>query len=590
MGWISSPCRCRLPRQISLNPSSRRSIHKASALPILHIPKSSIYAFGETPPADPVLRDVSWTIQPNEAWAVLGSGSGSSKTALFEALAGHRRLHPPPPGGLFPFLQGRDSHDEVRTVSFAHRPSSAGGEFYDYTARYGAVRDEDKKTLRETFFPETARPLHKLAMPDLLKPSGESGPVADYEQERAKHEWFEELTQRLDLGRLLDLPVIALSNGQTRKARIAKALLQHVELLILDEPLTGLDTPTRTLLLSFLHALHTLDSPRSPHIILGMRIKDPLPDWISHIAVVRGDRTLLTGKKENVLRESYLPVHGASASSPAHEHRRTHGDEVIRISDLSVSYGPRDVLKSINWTIHRNSRWHLMGANGAGKTTLLAMLTGEHPQSYSQSRRLSLFGRPRSQWPTPQLNARIGRVSPEIHNAFPRRYAMTVWDAIGTGFEGGFVPRGRRRVGFFDGVDLQEGGELEQWRVSRMHDVLAALGPRAWRGYISKDAAITDEDLAFAKRAFVDLSPGEQSIVLLMRALVGQPPLVLLDEAWAGMDDGMVQAARRYLSGEGLTESQACVVVSHWEDEVPWNREDGVRRFLLRDGEGVEVS
>lgn len=321
-----------------------------------------------------------------------------------------------------------------------------------------------------------------------------------------------------------------------------------------------------------------------------MRTKDPLPDWVSHVALVHDDRSILTGKKQDVLREPYLPSHGASTSQLAHSQRRKHGDELIRISDLSVSYGPRSVLKSINWTIHRNSRWHLMGANGAGKTTLLAMLTGEHPQSYSQSSRLHLFSRPRSQWPTPQLSARIGRVSPEINNAFPRRHAMTVWDAVGTGFEGGFVPRGRRRVGFFDGVDLQEGSEVEQWRVSRMHEVLAALGPRAWRGDVVTSTTLADEDQAFSKRAFVDLSPGEQSIVLLMRALVGQPPLVLLDEAWAGMDEGMVQAARRYLSGNGVTDSQACVVISHWEDEVPWSREDGVRRFLLRDGEGTEVS
>ena len=59
-----------------------------------------------------------------------------------------------------------------------------------------------------------------------------------------------------------------------------------------------------------------------------------------------------------------------------------------------------------------------------------------------------------------------------------------------------------------------------------------------------------------------------------------QPPLVLLDEAWAGMDEGMVSAARRYLRHDGgLKEGQACVVISHWEDEVPWGWEDGVRRL-----------
>ena len=63
-----------------------------------------------------------------------------------------------------------------------------------------------------------------------------------------------------------------------------------------------------------------------------------------------------------------------------------------------------------------------------------------------------------------------------------------------------------------------------------------------------------------------------------MRALVGRPPLVLLDEAWSGMDDGMITAERRYLRGgfaggyhgmSGIGEKQAVVVITHWEDEVP---------------------
>jgi ABC-type molybdenum transport system ATPase subunit/photorepair protein PhrA len=91
---------------------------------------------------------------------------------------------------------------------------------------------------------------------------------------------------------------------------------------------------------------------------------------------------------------------------------------------------------------------------------------------------------------------------------------------------------------------------------------------------------------AFARRPFAALPAGVQSIVLLMRALVGRPPLVLLDEVWAGMDDGMILAARAYLRGDGVGDEQAVVVVSHWEDEVPWSVEDGVKKFRLEGGAG----
>ena len=187
----------------------------------------------------------------------------------------------------------------------------------------------------------------------------------------------------------------------------------------------------------------------------------------------------------------------------------------------------------------------------------------------------------------PHLHAHIGRVSPELFNAFPRRTGMTVWEAIGTAFDGGFVPRGKKRVGRAeDGGELEEGGEVEKWRLGRMWHVLEGLEPTAWAG--TNEKTVVE---AFAAKKFVDLPPGEQSIVLLMRALVTRPPLVLLDEAWAGMDERMVLAARKYLrDGDGLQDGQACVVISHWEEEVPWGWEDGVRRFQLVDGFGKEIT
>lgn len=132
-----------------------------------------------------------------------------------------------------------------------------------------------------------------------------------------------------------------------------------------------------------------------------------------------------------------------------------------------------------------------------------------------------------------------------------------------------------------------------------MREVVSALGPRAWRD-VDADVRVADEeprsggawaevDEAFARRAFVGLSPGEQSVVLLMRALVGRPQLVLLDEAWAGMDENMIRAARRYLRKGGVGHDQAVVVVSHWEEEIPWMTKDGLYTFKLQDGIGTQI-
>lgn len=180
----------------------------------------------------------------------------------------------------------------------------------------------------------------------------------------------------------------------------------------------------------------------------------------------------------------------------------------------------------------------------------------------------------------------VGLVSPELFDAFPRRAGMSVWEAVATGFDGGFVPLGKHGVGLGVMQPLDEDGVRQ--RVQRCWEVLGTLGPVAWGATeateVDQRRRITEE---FKDCAFVDLSAGEQRMVLLMRALVGRPPLVLLDEVWSGMDEGMIRAGIKYLREGGVGQDQAIVVITHWGGEVPWDTADGVKRFILAGGEGV---
>jgi hypothetical protein len=143
-----------------------------------------------------------------------------------QILTGHLRVSPPPPppAGLFPFLTlanpPRDPYSSVSSVSFANRQYASTGDFYDYSARYGALRDEDCTTLRQSMF---IVPLNTTPLPSTRTHD---------------HALLERLADKLDLTSLLDLPLVALSNGQTRRSRILKALLDKPELLLLDEPLS----------------------------------------------------------------------------------------------------------------------------------------------------------------------------------------------------------------------------------------------------------------------------------------------------------------------------------------------------------------
>ena len=217
----------------------------------------------------------------------------------------------------------------------------------------------------------------------------------------------------------------------------------------------------------------------------------------------------------------------------------------------------------------------------------MSVITGDHPQSYTQRGEsyLELFSRPRPKIPTSHLCSSIGIVSPELANAYPRRAQTSVWEVIGTGFDGTFVPGGKNGIGI--GLEGELTDDIVHWRVNRIREVLSGLGPSSWMSSGARHKGqMSEVDEAFSKRDFIDLSAGEQSIVLLMRALVGRPSLVLLDEVWSGMDDAMVHAARRYLRTGGITPDQAVVVISHWEEEVPWSVEEGLRRIRLEEGNG----
>ena len=220
----------------------------------------------------------------------------------------------------------------VSYASFATRRQVVGGGFYDYTARYGGVRDEDRKTLRESLEEESS----------------------------TSPEYIEDLTRRLQIHHLLDLPLVALSNGQTRRAHIVKELLHNPQLLLLDEPLSesidnyshrkmltpepaGLDVENRPRLLGILRELHQSHKPR---IILGLRKHDSIPEWIKNVVHVAKDHVEIGSKAEMQARfgADRLYVRASLDSAiPDPDPKSKTGKVLLEMKGLSVAYQDRRV-------------------------------------------------------------------------------------------------------------------------------------------------------------------------------------------------------------------------------------------------------
>lgn len=295
----------------------------------------------------------------------------------------------------------------------------------------------------------------------------------------------------------------------------------------------GLDVSSRKTLSSLLANLADAASPR---IILALREQDHIPSFVTHI--------LRLNKINDILHNGPKPLAQASPTSEtpsddvlsqikSRNVKPTESPVIIDMKDVNISYWGKPVLRNVNWTIHQGDHWLLLGPNGSGKTTLLSLLTGDNPKAFSLD--LTLFGQRRGTGESIfDIQAKIGHVSPELHYHFPHH--RTVKDAILSGFGGTFAP-----------PDELTTEQQEQYQ--KLGQFFSDVLPEKLHG-----------------SRFSDLSISHQRLVLLLRAFVKRPSLLILDEPYQGMDDNMIKRAREYLETE-IGDDQAVVMVTHFVGE-----------------------
>lgn len=341
------------------------------------------------------------------------------------------------------------------------------------------------------------------------------------------------LAQALRLGALWHRGYRLLSTGEGRKALLLRAVLRDPPLLVLDEPFDGLDVAAREELARAIEQV----GERIPVIVVGALRADQLPfesERIAEVNVFEQRRLVFTGSVEawrargDGARQTHLPppVHLGSFYGAV--------DPDVPLIELRrgrVAYGDHIVFEGLDVTVRPGQHTLIEGPNGSGKSTLLELFSGDHPQAYSND--LLLFGRKRGSGETVwDIKKNVGVISGQLHRNY--RVGGSVEDVLVSGL--------------FDSIGVYRETEPS-------HRARAA----AWLEWLDVDAKLDT--------AFRELSYGQQRLVLIGRAAIKVPPLLVLDEPTSGLDADNRQRVHELVESLCTQKRSTVLMVTHREDE-----------------------
>jgi molybdate transport system ATP-binding protein len=481
-----------------------------------------------------LLRDTTWRIMPGEQWVVLGP-NGSGKSALVRTLAGDL----PTAAGSRALRPGV----RIELVSFEAQQSILLREIEKDQGRYFSGRLTEQLTPRELFH---AVPVGAEAVGGpALAPAGDAA-------DRAAR--IPALSRIFGFETLLDRPFRVLSAGEMRKALIIRALLRNPDLLILDEPFDGLDKPSRERMAREVDAC----AREGVQIVLVTHRQEEIPRFATHALMVRDLTVFRQGPVADVVTEGDLRAlyrggaaglfaaptgapHAAPLAAPtgrpeAGARKSLPEDEappLVEFRRVTIGDPAEPLLRDFSWTVAPGEHWALTGSNGSGKTTLVNLISGDDQQAYAIE--LYLFGRRRGSGESRNdIRMRLGVVTPMLQLTYSRD--TTVLDAVISGF--------------FDSLGLYQRPRPEHVRAATQ--ILDLFG-------------IT----ALAERFISRVSYGQRRLVLIARALVKQPELLLLDEPCQGLDPTNRKVVIDAVDQICRSGSSTVVYITHHRDEIP---------------------
>tara|TARA_B100000700_G_C15053142_1_gene861394 strand:+ start:2353 stop:3891 length:1539 start_codon:yes stop_codon:yes gene_type:complete len=431
-----------------------------------------------------ILKDITWSTEFGQSWAIIGP-NGAGKSILMKVILGQL-----PYFGTIKRHKKISSFEKIGNISFEQQK---------LIAVQAIKRDwyEDFSGKEEKFLTGS-----EFIDPEALNPRK-----------------LKKIAKQLNILAILDKSISKFSNGEVRKILIAKALLADPKLLILDEPFDGLDVSSSKWLKKTITQL--IKSGLTLWLV-SHRFDEIVPE-ITHILCLKSGEVFAKGTRSKILTSktmkilfrkknlelfNYIDLLDTNVNdkkifktkSTIDAQITSKYNSIIEMVNVNIRYGNKIVLKDFNWKVKKGENWKIIGPNGAGKSTLISLIYGENLKVYSNE--IYLFGMRRgsgeSIW---DIKNKIGIVSPEIHVIY-REPISTIKVVLS---------------GFFDSIGYYKKSSKEQIvKASKWLELL--------------------EISNLSKKNFTTLSFGQQRLVLIARAMVKSPSLLILDEPCQGLD------------------------------------------------------
>ncbi len=458
---------------------------------------------------------VDFQLLEGEHIAIVGE-NGSGKTKLVDMITGKHPVFPDQCTYDFGSEAKKLVSENIKYITFRDSYGSYDGSYY-LQQRWNQMEiDEETPTVGKL-------------LEDAFAYAGEDTPE--------RREFQRHLYDLFCIEHLLDKYIVLLSSGEMRKFQLTKMLLADPKILMMDNPFIGLDIETREQLRNL---LETLSRERGLQIILILSKADDIPSFITHVWEMK-DQVLMP----KTTREEFLAKNDSKAIEGLDEEKRQaildipyknneyNTKKVVEMHKVKIRYGNRTILNELDWLVENGEHWALSGQNGAGKSTLLSLVCADNPQSYACD--ITLFDHKRGSGETIwDIKKHIGYVSPEMHRAYQKDIACIKIVASG----------------LHDSVGLYVKPKEEDYEICRF-----------WMKIFGLEGL---ED-----RTFLKLSSGEQRLVLLARAFVKDPELLILDEPLHGLDAHNGQIVKDVIDAFCQRTNKTLVMVSHYKEEYP---------------------